>query len=710
MNKFEMKSDGGNSFADNEDSNDSVIDLASSPELSTQKPDKKRKRDKSILQSINCKNSAKWVTSSFGDFDAFDCFAASSRPAKSAPKRANTTSSSQSILKVSKSATTSISNTADQSKASKTTPQINSEQVSSSGDRCWLSGKKRPAYESELWSDKYAPNNQGDLAVHKKKISDLETWFQTHLKAQAKLPPILILTGQAGTGKSATVKVLSRELKCDVQEWSNPVGSDRVWKKRDEFSTGPYQYDDIQTESQLVQFQHFLLRANKYNKLDIFGDGNTEKKIILVEEFPNVFYRDASAFHETLRKYAHVGKCPLVFIVSDSTSRDSASCERLLFPKTLQQDLRIDNISFNPIALTSLTKVLTRIATKEASQGLHKFTAPTHAILESIAMSSAGDIRGAINTLQFACLRDTKDLLPSALVKGKQPVKKPRGKAKSKSSDKKDSDLASIGGRDTSLFLFRALGKILYCKRDDPSAHPDEPKLAVHLQEHHRDPLIINPEDVVEKSHLSGDYFSAYLHQNYMEFFTDLDDIARASQYLSDADHLTEDWASRSVLQQYAASVATRGIIHANSARARFSSAGSGLGWKPLHKPQWYTAIKQARDSCESARCLFKEYAWTPEILQTEILPYLSVINTTLHQPGQASFLQEFCRFSKLKIPGRSEKLDEKDVDTDESPPPSQSMEIKSVQDDDEFVSNSQSKVRTAQEEEEELIIEDFDD
>ncbi|XP_060077450.1 cell cycle checkpoint protein RAD17-like [Ylistrum balloti] len=707
MSQFEMKRDVSKSFAENEDSNNSIIDLTSSPDSSTQKTDKKRKRNKTFLQSISCKNSAKWVTSSFGDFDAFEGF-----DAKPASKRVSSTSSSQSILKVPKSSSASITDKADQSKTTKTTAQTNSGLVSSSGDRCWLSGKKRPAYESELWSDKYAPKNQGDLAVHKKKIGDLETWIQTHLKSQTKLPPILILTGQAGTGKTATVKVLCREHKCDVQEWSNPVGSDRVWKKRDEFDAGPYEYNDIQTESQLTQFQHFLLRANKYNKLDIFGDGNTEKKVILVEEFPNVFYRDASAFHDTLRKYAQVGRCPLIFIVSDSTSRDSSSCERLLFPKSLQQELHIDNISFNPIALTSMTKVLTRIATKEASQGVHKFTVPSHAILESIAMSSAGDIRGAINTLQFACLKDTKDLLPSALVKGKQPMKKSRGKAKSKTSDQKDSDLVSIGGRDTSLFLFRALGKILYCKRDDPNTHPDEPKLPAHLQEQHRDPLIVNPEDVVEKSHLSGDYFSAYLHQNYMDFFMNLDDVARASQYLSDADHLTEDWVSRSVLQQYAASVATRGIIHANSARARFSSGGSGLGWKPLHKPQWYSAMKQTRDNCDSARGLFKEYAWTPEILQTEILPYLSIINTTLHQPGQASFLQEICRFSKLKIPGRSVKLDEKDVDFDETPPSSQKLVVPTVDDnddDDEIISNSQSNVRTSQEEEE-FIIEDFDD
>ena len=49
---------------------------------------------------------------------------------------------------------------------------------------------------------------------------------------------------------------------------------------------------------------------------------------------------------------------------------------------------------------------------------------------------------------------------------------------------------------------------------------------------------------------------------------------------------------SRSVLQQYAASVATRGIMHSNTARARHNATGGSLGWKPLHKPQCYSISK----------------------------------------------------------------------------------------------------------------------
>ena len=55
-----------------------------------------------------------------------------------------------------------------------------------------------------------------------------------------------------------------------------------------------------------------------------------------------MFYKDASLFHDLLRKYVQVGGNPLIFIVSDSTKGESN--ERLLFPKDIQQQLAIENI------------------------------------------------------------------------------------------------------------------------------------------------------------------------------------------------------------------------------------------------------------------------------------------------------------------------------------------------------------------------------
>ena len=48
---------------------------------------------------------------------------------------------------------------------------------------------------------------------------------------------------------------------------------------------------------------------------------------------------------------------------------------------------------------------------------------------------------------------------------------------------------------------------------------------------------------VVERSHMSAELFNLYLHQNYLDFFSSVEDVARASEYLSDADFFTADWA-----------------------------------------------------------------------------------------------------------------------------------------------------------------------
>jgi cell cycle checkpoint protein len=57
----------------------------------------------------------------------------------------------------------------------------------------------------------------------------------------------------------------------------------------------------LASQSQVQVFEDFLLRANKYPTLQIFGEGSFERKLIIVEDYPNIFLRDSSAFHNILR-------------------------------------------------------------------------------------------------------------------------------------------------------------------------------------------------------------------------------------------------------------------------------------------------------------------------------------------------------------------------------------------------------------------------
>ncbi|XP_042306110.1 LOW QUALITY PROTEIN: cell cycle checkpoint protein RAD17 [Sceloporus undulatus] len=523
---------------------------------------------------------------------------------------------------------------------------------------------KQKHNQIETWVDKYKPKTQNELAVHKKKIEEVEAWLKSHIfQRQPKQGgSILLLTGPPGCGKSATVEILAKDLGFQVQEWITPISLDFA---KDDFHYALNHEADFQAlpyQSQTAIFQEFLLRANKYPRLHLVGESiETDKKFILVEDMPNHFCRDPGSLHEILRRFVRTGRCPLVFIISDSFS--GASNQRSLFPKEIQEELCISNISFNPVAPTIMMKVLNRITAMENSKSDEKNDVPDKATLELICKGCSGDIRSAINSLQFSSLKVylSENIFWSQR-KGDCTLKcdtlsKVKKKKKS-SSPLQNQEVQAIGGRDASIYLFHALGKILYCKRE-PATESDFPQLPAHLSEYERNHLLVEPEDVIEKSHMPGDLFDLYLHQNYVDFFSDIDDLVRASEYLSIADSICSNWDARPTLQDYSASVATRGVMHSN----RASAQNRGKGFRPLHKPQWFLINKKYQENCLAAKSLFASFCSPPLCLQTELLPYLAQLTNPMRNQAQITFIQDVGRLPLQKRFGRLqlETLTDKD-------------------------------------------------
>ncbi|XP_019387838.1 PREDICTED: cell cycle checkpoint protein RAD17 isoform X1 [Crocodylus porosus] len=520
--------------------------------------------------------------------------------------------------------------------------------------------------QNEPWVDKYKPETRSDLAVHKKKVEEVETWLKSQIfERQPKQGgSVLLLTGPPGCGKTATVQILVRDLGIQVHEWINPISLDFTKEDFKESFNQESSFRILPSQAQATLFQDFLLRANKYIRLQMLGESTeTDKKLILIEDMPNQFYRDRSSLHEILRRFVRTGRCPLVFIISDSFSGDSN--HRLLFPKEILEELCIVNISFNPVAPTMMMKVLNRITTTEANMNGERISVADKTSLELICKGCSGDIRSAINSLQFSSLKDySSETNLWSRNKGSSTLKceiASRAKKKKKSDNVLESQaVQAVGGKDASIFLFHALGKILYCKRE-PLSYSESPQLPSHLSEHERDTLLVQPEDVVEKSHMNGDLFNLYLHQNYVEFFMDIDDIVRASEYLSTADFLCSTWSSRPTLQQYSASVATRGVIHSNRARA-FAHCQGGMGFRPLHKPQWFLINKKYQENCLAAKSLFSSFCLPPLCLQTELLPYLAMLTNPMRNQGQIAFIQDVGKlplkryFQRLKLETLTDK------------------------------------------------------
>uniref|UniRef100_A0A3P9MB82 RAD17 checkpoint clamp loader component n=1 Tax=Oryzias latipes TaxID=8090 RepID=A0A3P9MB82_ORYLA len=496
--------------------------------------------------------------------------------------------------------------------------------------------------QDESWVDRYSPQSQAELAVHKKKVEDVQTWMNAHRSKGG----ILVLTGPSGSGKTATVRVLSQELGLKVQEWTNPSNVEPYssWQNAD------WRIDGFTYSSQVTQFREFLLRAYKYGCLSMAGDGGAAgKKLILVEDFPNQFYRQPSSLHDLLRRFVRIARCPLVFVVSESVSGDGSV--RSLFPREIQEELHINCISFNPVAPTSMMKVLGSISAQEAVKSGGRTSIPDQAELEALCSGSAGDIRSAINSLQFLCLLGSSGNSGVSRTKKDRPASGRRGASRSNQKTKKTKNVKdqeeerAIGGKDAALFLFRALGKILHCKRGGHTEVPS-PALPPHLLHHCREDLLVEPEVVVERSHVSAEMFNLYLHQNYLDFFSEVEDVERASEYLSDGDLLAADWTNRIILRDYSSSVAVRGILHSNSHQV-------SVGFRPLHKPAWLQVSTKHRENCLAARHLFRDFCLPAACLQVELLPYLAKLTNPMRNHTQITFIQEVGQMSLRKHPSR---------------------------------------------------------
>ncbi|NXN91652.1 RAD17 protein, partial [Rhinopomastus cyanomelas] len=531
---------------------------------------------------------------------------------------------------------------------------------------CNKSKQNRSQSEDEPWVDRYRPETQSDLAVQKKKIEEVESWLKVHMfqKAPKQGGSVLLLTGPSGCGKTATIQILAKDLGIQVQEWTNPLSLDFIKEELRNMFGHDSDFHTFPSRAQGALFEDFVLRANKYNKLQMLGESSgSDKKLILVEDIPNQFYRDPSSLHEILRRFVCTSRCPLIFIISDNFSGDSN--QRLLFPAEIIEELCISNISFKPIAPTNMMKVLSRIAAMEASLNREKNYTLDKTSLELLCRGCSGDIRSAINSLQFSSMKVCS--LEKEFWSRKKRSFKLKCEAavalkerKSKSDTSEDQEIQAIGGKDASIFLFHALGKIIYCKRK-PLSESGSPQLPVHLSEHRRDPLLIQPEDIVEKSHVSGSMFNLYLHQNYVDFFPDIDDVVRASEYLSIADVLCSDWSTRLEMEKYSTSVATRGVIHSNRSRALAHQQG-GMKFRPLHKPQWFFINKKYQENCLAAKTLFSSFCLPPECLQTELLPYLAMLTNPMRNQAQIDFIQDIGRlplkrhFERLKLEALTDK------------------------------------------------------
>ncbi|KAL8894673.1 MAG: hypothetical protein Q9192_004131, partial [Flavoplaca navasiana] len=285
--------------------------------------------------------------------------------------------------------------------------------------------------DTRPWAERYEPLSLEELAVHKKKVADVRDWLYNVFQGRSKKKKVLILKGASGVGKTATVSTLSRAMDFDLIEWANPSVSD---------------YASDNYVSTTAQFEEFLRRSGKFSSLEITNNEEptpsiekivpeNRKKVILVEEFPNTFMTSTSAlqsFRSSILQYLATSTpkdaiMPLVMILTESQMTgtsfltDTVTAHRLLGPSILNHPFT-DTIEFNPIAPSFITKALNLILQKEArNSGRRRIPGPP--VLKRLSVS--GDVRSAIGSLEFLCLKgqDGDNWSGRVAAKGKKGAK-----------------------------------------------------------------------------------------------------------------------------------------------------------------------------------------------------------------------------------------------------------------------------------------------
>lgn len=421
------------------------------------------------------------------------------------------------------------------------------------------------------WAERFAPVNLEELAVHKKKVADVRGWLESVMDGQVR-QRLLVLKGAAGTGKTTTVQLLAKAIGCEILEWRNPVGSVAS-------SDG--------SVSMAAQFDEFIGRGGKFGQLDMFSEAgpvasepdakplDRRKSLILVEEFPNTFTRSSTAlqsFRSSVLQYLASNTpslsmmynkaikkgpvTPLIMVISETllttstASADSFTAHRLLGPEILQHP-GVTVIEFNAIAPTLLAKALELVVVKESRKSGRRRT-PGPMVLKRLG--EVGDVRSAIGSLEFLCLRgdDGGDWGGKvSFGKGKKPAK---GSVPMTKMEQESLEL--VTRREASLGIFHAVGKVVYNKRDDIQQIASDENSAETLPDYLSNKARprksqVSVDELIDETGTDTQTFVAALHENYIlscdaspgtNEFSDMDHVNGCIDALSDSDLVCPSW------------------------------------------------------------------------------------------------------------------------------------------------------------------------
>ncbi|CAL9738333.1 checkpoint protein Rad24p [Monosporozyma servazzii] len=284
--------------------------------------------------------------------------------------------------------------------------------------------------ENLPWYEKYAPKTLPEIAIHKRKLKDVEEALSDML-SNTDNTRLLLLSGPSGCCKSTLIKGLSKTM---VPLYRNSNASTMLNQYSLNINTGdgPDYVVEYENSLQLSEmnnmeaFNEFLQRSKFYN-------GAYNLSVLLVDDLPNVFhYETRLQFQKIIKEWLYtegIRLPPLVVClteceIEEDNNKKSENVNgggininntytaETVFNKEILQNPKLKRIKFNPINNTLMKKLLNNIALEERAQleanGKWKFK---DEYITKLLKSNNGDIRSMISSFQFwATSKDSNGL------------------------------------------------------------------------------------------------------------------------------------------------------------------------------------------------------------------------------------------------------------------------------------------------------------
>ncbi|XP_061358986.1 cell cycle checkpoint protein RAD17 isoform X2 [Gastrolobium bilobum] len=509
-----------------------------------------------------------------------------------------------------------------------------------------VSAGTRRSNAEELWVDKYKPRSLEELAVHKKKVEEVKTWLEERLKPS-----------------KAAIHVIASHLGATVCGWNTPTPV--IWQEHLYNSGTGTQYT-----SKLDEFETFVERIRKFGLMPTSFTGESKPSVVLlIDDLPMMNGKAAfGRLKDCLHLLVHSTQIPTAILITDYGNTDSAD-----YNARCLEELKLSlessgacKVAFNPITLNSIKKILFRMCQMEQCD-------VTADYVDLIAKASGGDIRHAITSLQFFCLK------PKQVHSLSLPTYSPSAsKEESNEPVRLDDGYSLHFGRDETLSLFHALGKFLHNKREAEAAIEYDQDGFLLQERFSRLPLKMDvPEKILCQSHVQPGPVADFLHENVLDFLNDeaIDDAWTLSSYLGDADILLTKLRgmlssyneAESVLQSAAASIAVRGVLFGNS--HPLSSR-----WHAIRRPKLWEVEKASLYKYEMFRPRIpacKQWgSYQMSIMATEYMPMFKLLGNRAygryHEPSQESVgnldMEDF-DFDKVSLDDQARATSDDDIE-----------------------------------------------